>query len=88
MEQGPGNEGGLIPIAIAKGESVPVVDLDPHSIARITIPVVTPLDDYAVLRAVEPHRWQPANSGRKRRQAHPQSRSRLRPRPGTAPFRR
>ena len=43
----------MIPIAIAKGESVPVVDLDPHSIARITIPVVTPLDDYAVLRAVE-----------------------------------
>ena len=53
MEQGPGNEGGLNSVVIAKGESVPVVDLDPHPIARITTPVATPLNDHAVLRAVE-----------------------------------
>jgi len=42
----------MIPVVIAKGESVPVVPLDPHPVARITEPVVRLEDDHAAkLRA-------------------------------------
>ena len=41
------------PVVIAKGESIPVIDPDPHPEARWCEPVVRLPDDYAVKAAVE-----------------------------------